>query len=82
MKNKNILKLFIFFIIFAGCEDKWDMEISFDDDFSGSYSIAVLIAQEAQMYAVETGQSAIGGLDRERIPPAECTAISMEPFSA
>ena len=39
------------------------MEISFDDDFSGSYSIAVLIDQEAQMYAVETGQSAIGGLD-------------------
>ena len=34
-----------------------------DDDFSGSYSIAVLIDQEAQMYAVETGQSAIGGLD-------------------
>ena len=52
MKNKNILKLFIFFIIFAGCEVKWDMEISFDDDFSGSYSIAVLIDQEAQMYAV------------------------------
>jgi hypothetical protein len=39
------------------------MEIAFDDDFSGSYSIAVLIDQEAQMYAVETGQSAIGGLD-------------------
>ena len=63
MKNKNILKLFIFFIIFAGCEVKWDMEISFDDDLSGNYSIAVLIDQEAQMYAVETGQSAIGGLD-------------------
>ena len=39
------------------------MEISFKEDLSGSYSIAVLIDQEAQMYAVETGQSSIGGLD-------------------
>ena len=31
--------------------------------YRGSYSIAVLIDQEAQMYAVETGQSSIGGLD-------------------
>ena len=63
MKYKTLLKFLFVFLIFSACEVKWDMEISFEEDLSGSYSIAVLIDQEAQMYAVETGQSSIGGLD-------------------
>ena len=63
MKNKTLLKFLFVFLLFSACEVKWDMEISFEEDLSGSYSIAVLIDQEAQMYAVETGQSSIGGLD-------------------
>ena len=63
MKNKTLLKFLFVFLLLSACEVKWDMEISFEEDLSGSYSIAVLIDQEAQMYAVETGQSSIGGLD-------------------
>ena len=40
------------------------MDLKFNDDFSGTYKIYILIDQDAQMYALETGQSsAIGGLD-------------------
>jgi hypothetical protein len=40
------------------------MDLEFNDDFSGTYKIYILIDQDAQMYALETGQSsAIGGLD-------------------
>ena len=38
------------------------MDLSFNEDESGKYSIAILLDQEAQMYAIETGQSSIGGL--------------------
>lgn len=55
MKYKTLIKFLFVFLIFSACEVKWDMEISFEEDLSGSYSIAVLIDQEAQMYAVETG---------------------------
>jgi hypothetical protein len=40
------------------------MDLKFNDDFSGTYKIYILIDQDAQLYALETGQSsAIGGLD-------------------
>lgn len=40
------------------------MDLEFNDDFSGTYKIYILIDQDAQLYALETGQSsAIGGLD-------------------
>lgn len=63
MKFKKIY-LLIAFLIFSACEVKWNMDLKFNDDFSGTYKIYILIDQDAQMYALETGQSsAIGGLD-------------------
>lgn len=63
MKFKKIY-LLITFLIFSACEVKWNMDLKFNDDFSGTYKIYILIDQDAQMYALETGQSsAIGGLD-------------------
>ncbi len=63
MKYKKIY-LLIAFLIFSACEVKWNMDLEFNDDFSGTYKIYILIDQDAQLYALETGQSsAIGGLD-------------------
>lgn len=63
MKFKKVY-LLIAFLIFSACEVKWNMDLEFNDDFSGTYKIYILIDQDAQMYALETGQSsAIGGLD-------------------
>ena len=63
MKFKKIY-LLIAFLVFSACEVKWNMDLKFNDDFSGTYKIYILIDQDAQMYALETGQSsAIGGLD-------------------
>ena len=63
MKFKSVYSFLILFLFFSACEVKWDMEITFNEDLSGSYNIAVLIDQEAQLYAADTGQSSIGGLD-------------------
>lgn len=63
MKFKSVYSFLILFLFFSSCEVKWDMEITFNEDLSGSYNIAVLIDQEAQLYATDTGQSSIGGLD-------------------
>ena len=46
MKYKTLFKFLFVFLIFSACEVK-DMEISFDEDLSGSYSIAVLIDQDS-----------------------------------
>jgi hypothetical protein len=63
MKFKKVY-LLIAFLILSACEVKWNMDLEFNDDFSGTYKIYILIDQDAQMYALETGQSsAIGGLD-------------------
>lgn len=63
MKFKKVY-LLIAFLIFSACEVKWNMDLEFNDDFSGTYKIYILIDQDAQLYALETGQSsAIGGLD-------------------
>jgi len=63
MKFKSVYSFLILLLFFSACEVKWDMEITFNEDLSGSYNIAVLIDQEAQLYATDTGQSSIGGLD-------------------
>lgn len=61
-KSKNLLLLFVF-LLFSACEATWTMEIELKDDNSGNYRIAILLDQEAQLYAVETGQTSIGGLN-------------------
>lgn len=61
-KSKNLLLLLVF-LLFSACEATWTMEIELKDDNSGNYRIAILLDQEAQLYAVETGQTSIGGLN-------------------
>ena len=64
MKYKYKIYLLIMFFVFTACEVKWNMDIEFNEDYSGNYKISILLDQNAQSYALETGQaSAIGGLD-------------------
>ena len=64
MNTKFKFYLLIIFLLFSACEVKWSMEVNFNDDYSGSYKILILLDQDAQFYALETGQTtAIGGLD-------------------
>tara|TARA_A100001234_G_C12582542_1_gene366790 strand:- start:385 stop:1071 length:687 start_codon:yes stop_codon:yes gene_type:complete len=64
MNTKFKFYLLITFLLFSACEVKWSMEIEFNEDYSGSYKILILLDQDAQFYALETGQTtAIGGLD-------------------
>jgi hypothetical protein len=63
MKTYKYLVFLLAFILFSACEATWTMEIELNEDNSGNYRIAVLLDQEAQLYAVETGQTSIGGLN-------------------
>ena len=64
MITKFKFYLLIIFLLFSACEVKWSMEVKFNEDYSGSYKILILLDQDAQFYALETGQTtAIGGLD-------------------
>jgi|TARA_Y100000816_G_scaffold38541_1_gene24329 hypothetical protein len=64
MNTKFKFYLLISFLLFSACEVKWSMEVEFNEDYSGSYKILILLDQDAQFYALETGQTtAIGGLD-------------------
>ena len=64
MNTKFKFYLLITFLLFSACEVKWTMEVEFNEDYSGSYKILILLDQDAQFYALETGQTtAIGGLD-------------------
>ena len=64
MKTKFKFYLLITFLLFSACEVKWSMEVEFNEDYSGNYKILILLDQDAQFYALETGQTtAIGGLD-------------------
>ena len=64
MNTKFKFYLLITFLLFSACEVKWSMEVKFNEDYSGSYKILILLDQDAQFYALETGQTtAIGGLD-------------------
>ena len=62
MKNyRNIVIIFLC-IFFSACEAEWVMDLEVNEDESGKYSISILLDQEAQIYAIETGQTEIGGL--------------------
>ena len=64
MNTKFKFYLLMTFLLFSACEVKWSMEVEFNEDYSGSYKILILLDQDAQFYALETGQTtAIGGLD-------------------
>ena len=64
MNTKFKFYLLIIFLLFSACEVKWSMEVEFNEDYSGNYKILILLDQDAQFYALETGQTtAIGGLD-------------------
>ena len=64
MITKFKFYLLIIFLLFSACEVKWSMEVKFNENYSGSYKILILLDQDAQFYALETGQTtAIGGLD-------------------
>lgn len=64
MNTKFKFYLLITFLLFSACEVKWSMEVEFNEDYSGSYKILILLDQDAQFYALDTGQTtAIGGLD-------------------
>ena len=64
MKYKNKIYLLVAFLIFSACEIKWDMNVEFNDDFSGKYTIKLLINEELQLYALDIGEeSSIGSLN-------------------
>ena len=54
MKYKNKIYLLVAFLVFSACEIKWDMNVVFNEDFSGKYSIKLLINEELQLYALDT----------------------------
>ena len=64
MKYKNKIYLLVAFLVFSACEIKWDMNVVFNEDFSGKYSIKLLINEELQLYALDIGEeSSIGSLN-------------------
>jgi hypothetical protein len=64
MKYKNKIFLLLAFLIFSACEIKWDMNVEFNEDFSGKYTIKLLINEELQLYALEIGEeTSIGSLN-------------------
>ena len=64
MKYKNKIFLLLAFLIFSACEIKWDMNVEFNENFSGKYTIKLLINEELQLYALDIGEeSSIGSLN-------------------
>tara|TARA_B100001121_G_scaffold53869_1_gene47327 strand:+ start:562 stop:1254 length:693 start_codon:yes stop_codon:yes gene_type:complete len=64
MKYKNKIYLLLAFLVFSACEIKWDMNVEFNDNFSGKYTIKLLINEELQLYALDIGEeSSIGSLN-------------------
>ena len=61
-KYRNLLIIFVC-IFFSSCEAEWIMDLDINEDESGKYSISILLDQEAQIFAIETGQTEIGGLE-------------------
>ena len=63
MRNyRNIVIVFLC-IFFSSCQAEWIMDLEINEDESGKYSISILLDQEAQIFAIETGQTEIGGLE-------------------
>ena len=64
MKYKKKIYLLLAFLVFSACEIKWDMNVEFNDNFSGKYTIKLLINEELQLYALDIGEeSSIGSLN-------------------
>lgn len=64
MKYKNKIYLLVAFLVFSACEIKWDMNLEFNENFSGKYTIKLLINEELQLYALDIGEeSSIGSLN-------------------
>ena len=64
MKYKNKIYLLLAFLVFSACEIKWDMNVEFNKNFSGKYTIKLLINEELQLYALDIGEeSSIGSLN-------------------
>jgi len=64
MKYKNKIYLLVAFLVFSACEIKWDMNLEFNENFSGKYTIKLLIDEELQLYALDIGEeSSIGSLN-------------------
>ncbi len=61
-KYKNLLVIFLC-LFFSSCQAEWIMDLEINEDESGKYSISILLDQEAQIFAIETGQTEIGGLE-------------------
>jgi len=61
-KYKNLLIIFLC-LFFSSCQAEWIMDLEINEDESGKYSISILLDQEAQIFAIETGQTEIGGLE-------------------
>ena len=55
MKYRYKFYLLVAFLVFSACEIKWDMDVEFYEDFSGKYTIKLLINEELQLYALEIG---------------------------
>jgi hypothetical protein len=64
MKYKNKIYLLLAFLVFSACEIKWDLNVEFNENFSGKYTIKLLINEELQLYALDIGEeSSIGSLN-------------------
>ena len=64
MKSRYKFYLLVAFRGVSACEFKWDMDVEFYEDFSGKYTIKLLINEELQLYALEIGEeTSIGSLN-------------------
>ena len=63
MKNYKNLAIIFLCLFFSSCQAEWIMDLELNEDESGKYSISILLDQEAQIFAIETGQTEIGGLE-------------------
>ena len=64
MKYRYKFYLLVAFLVSSACEIKWDMDVEFYEDFSGKYTIKLLINEELQLYALEIGEeTSIGSLN-------------------
>ena len=53
MKYRYKFYLLVAFLVFSACEIKWDMDVEFYEDFSGKYTIKLLINQAMKMFLME-----------------------------
>ena len=63
MKYFRKLLFLVPFLFITNCQANWEFNLVVNDGGSGNFTISILIDQEAQQYAVDTGLSPIGGLD-------------------